>query len=289
MEDILVNKPDFTVFVPRQPEDPALRDPGMTGDTFNDHFHVIRNPADGLLYAFWTQASREMDIDQHVAFSKSGDGGHTWTEPAVIAGSRDKRHPGLLASFQQPMLSRSGRLYCLWNQQVTNDWALCGAMVGAYSDDNGDTWSAPRRVPFPERMDADPADPLVPPSWCNWQRPLRLGEGGKFLVGCSRHGKAPYDEKSGPKVEFWQFENIDDDPEFVAAHADATMKVHVEVTELMGSETYLYFSTSGKEENVIARVDPRTKTRAGDDVKVALDTTRLHFFDKDTEETIMNR
>ena len=40
---------------------------------------------------------------------------------------------------------------------------------------------------------------------------------------------------------------------------------------------------------MIARVDPRTKTRAGDDVKVALDTTRLHFFDKDTEETIMNR
>ncbi|MBR6184827.1 MAG: TOBE domain-containing protein, partial [Clostridia bacterium] len=84
-------------------------------------------------------------------------------------------------------------------------------------------------------------------------------------------------------------ENIDDAPEFVAEHADAVMKVHVEVTELMGSETYLYFSTSGKEENVIARVDPRTKTRAGDDVKVALDTSRLHFFDKDTEETILNR
>jgi len=58
---------------------------------------------------------------------------------------------------------------------------------------------------------------------------------------------------------------------------------------LMGSETYLYFTTSGKEENVIARVDPRTKTRPGDDIKVALDTTRLHFFDKDTEETILQR
>ena len=84
-------------------------------------------------------------------------------------------------------------------------------------------------------------------------------------------------------------ENIDDDAEFVAAHPEATMKVHVEVTELMGSETYLYFSTAGKAENVIARVDPRTITRAGDDTKVALDTTRLHFFDKDTEETILVR
>jgi len=84
-------------------------------------------------------------------------------------------------------------------------------------------------------------------------------------------------------------ENIDDDPEFVAAHSDSVMNVHVEVTELMGSETYLYFNTSGKAENIIARVDPRTRTRAGDDVKVALDTSRLHFFDKDTEETILQR
>ena len=81
-------------------------------------------------------------------------------------------------------------------------------------------------------------------------------------------------------------EDIDDN--------DSTIKVHVEVTELMGAETYLYFSTSGKEnkeDNVIARVDPRTTTRTGDDTKVALDTSRLHFFEKDTknEETILNR
>ena len=84
-------------------------------------------------------------------------------------------------------------------------------------------------------------------------------------------------------------ENIDDAPAFVAAHPDSTMNVHIEVTELMGSETYLYFTTSGKEESVIARVDPRTATRTGDDIKVALDTSRLHFFDKDTEETLLQR
>ena len=84
-------------------------------------------------------------------------------------------------------------------------------------------------------------------------------------------------------------EDIDDAPAFVEAHPDSTMKVHVEVTELMGSETYLYFTTTGKDESVIARVDPRTSTRAGDDIKVALDTSRLHFFDKDTEETILQR
>jgi len=84
-------------------------------------------------------------------------------------------------------------------------------------------------------------------------------------------------------------ENITDNPELVAAHPEAGFKVYVEVTELMGSETYLYLSTSGKEDNVIARVDPRTKTHIGDNITVAMDTTRLHFFDKDTEETLLNR
>ena len=61
-------------------------------------------------------------------------------------------------------------------------------------------------------------------------------------------------------------ENITDNPELVAAHPEAGFKVYVEVTELMGSETYLYLSTSGKEDNVIARVDPRTKTHIGDSI-----------------------
>jgi len=61
------------------------------------------------------------------------------------------------------------------------------------------------------------------------------------------------------------------------------------VTELMGSETYLYLSTSGKDENIIARVDPRTSSRAGQKIKVAFDVARLHFFDKETEATLLNR
>ena len=209
---ILKNKPDYVVFVPKQPRAKEMRDPAKPGDTYNDHFQVICNPANQHLYAFWTQASREADIDQHIAFSKSVDKGVTWTTPVVLAGSPNKKNPALLASWQQPMLSKSGRLYCLWNQQTTSRGPHCGMMFGAFSDDDGETWSAPKLVPFTERMDADPADDHIPPSWCNWQRPLRLGENGKYFVGCSRHGKAPYDERHGCKIEFWQFENIDDNP-----------------------------------------------------------------------------
>lgn len=207
--DILINRPDYVVFIPRQPRDKEKRDPSKPGDTYNDHFQVIER--DGKLFAFWTQASKEADIDQHIAFSKSLDKGETWSEPVILAGSPNKKNPGLLASWQQPMFSKSGRLYVLWNQQTTSRGPHCGQMFGAYSDDKGDTWSAPKMVPMP-RMLRDPEDPLVPPSWCNWQRPLRLGKDGRYLVGVSRHGKAPAEAKGSCMIDFLQFDNIDDNP-----------------------------------------------------------------------------
>ena len=84
-------------------------------------------------------------------------------------------------------------------------------------------------------------------------------------------------------------ENIDDNPEIVAANPSSSIYVDVEVTELMGSETYLYLSTTGKDGNIIARVDPRTASRSGDKIKVALDTAHLHFFDAETEKTILDK
>ena len=203
---------DYVVYVPKQPRNESERDFSAIGDTFNDHFQVLDDPSRGMLFAFWTQGSHEACEDEHIVFAKSSDGGKTWTEPVLLAGSHDRVNPTPVAGWQQPMLSRSGRLYCLWNQETTVKQHLCGMMYGRYSDDMGETWSDPELVPFPTRADSDPEDPSVPPSWCNWQRPLRLGADGKYLVGCSRHGKAPYDERPGCKVEFWQFENIDEDP-----------------------------------------------------------------------------
>ncbi len=83
-------------------------------------------------------------------------------------------------------------------------------------------------------------------------------------------------------------ENIHDEEEYIAT-SNAVIDCSVEVTELMGSETYLYLSTSGKDENIIARVNPRTTSRAGQQIKVAFDVNHLHFFDKDTEATLLTR
>ena len=84
-------------------------------------------------------------------------------------------------------------------------------------------------------------------------------------------------------------ENIHDESAFISAYPDACIDVSVELIELMGSETYLYLSTTGKDENFIARVDPRTTSRGGDHIKVGFDVNRLHFFDVETEKTILSR
>ena len=82
------------------------------------------------------------------------------------------------------------------------------------------------------------------------------------------------------------------------AFPDAVAEAYVDVTELMGAEIYLYLNIGKSEEgegkikivndgtNLIARVSSRSLSRAGDTIKVAFDTARLHFFDKDTERCI---
>ena len=112
----------------------------------------------------------------------------------------------------------------------------------------------------------------------------------KILVPAEKLQKFVSDECIGKEVYLGiRPENINDAPEFVAKNPDSSIKVHVEVVELMGSETYLYLSTSGKEGNIVARVDPRSKSRTNDDITVAFDTSRLHFFDRDTETTLLTR
>ena len=60
----------------------------------------------------------------------------------------------------------------------------------------------------------------------------------------------------------------------------------VEITELMGAETYLYLNCEGCP--LTARVDPHTKAKPQDIIKVALDAKKIHLFDKETEKTILN-
>ena len=64
-------------------------------------------------------------------------------------------------------------------------------------------------------------------------------------------------------------ENISDDAEDIAAHADTVIESTVRVYELLGAEVYLYFDFAGA--NLTARVQPGTKARVGDKVELDLE------------------
>ena len=81
-------------------------------------------------------------------------------------------------------------------------------------------------------------------------------------------------------------EDIDDEPEFMAKHPDCHLEAQVDVSEMMGAEIYLYLEYKGNK--MTARVAPTSKARNGDKVRVAFDPHKVHLFDVETEQTILN-
>jgi len=81
-------------------------------------------------------------------------------------------------------------------------------------------------------------------------------------------------------------EDLHDEPEYLAANPDSIFETFVEVIEPMGSETYLYLSCQGQ--SMTARVKPTTTTKDGNTIKIAVDTDRVHIFDRETEQLIID-
>ena len=81
-------------------------------------------------------------------------------------------------------------------------------------------------------------------------------------------------------------ENVHNEADLIAANPDGVVEADVEVTELMGAETYLYMNCEGQAIN--ARVAPTNTAKPGDKITIAFETDKIHLFDKDTEITICN-
>ena len=60
----------------------------------------------------------------------------------------------------------------------------------------------------------------------------------------------------------------------------------VEVTEMMGAETYLYLNFLGN--NLTARVDPKLPPAPAAKIRITIDPEKVHVFDKETERTLCN-
>ena len=81
-------------------------------------------------------------------------------------------------------------------------------------------------------------------------------------------------------------EDVHNEEDLLKAFPDGIVTANVEVTELMGAETYLYMNCEGQTIN--ARVAPTNTAKPGDTIQIALEPGKIHLFDKDTELTITN-
>ena len=82
-------------------------------------------------------------------------------------------------------------------------------------------------------------------------------------------------------------ELLHDEPVYMEKFKDTIIEANVEFTELMGAEIYLYHRV-GEETSLVSRVSSQSTAKAGDVVKIAVDTSRIHIFDKDTEQIIVH-
>jgi multiple sugar transport system ATP-binding protein len=79
-------------------------------------------------------------------------------------------------------------------------------------------------------------------------------------------------------------ENIHDRAFTPSGIAAAPVKATIDVTELMGNEVLLHLDVAG--ERMLARVDPRTTARPGQEIDVVFDMGRAYAFDPDTQLAI---
>ena len=81
-------------------------------------------------------------------------------------------------------------------------------------------------------------------------------------------------------------EDLHDEEAFLEANPKSIFDATIRVYEMLGSEVLLYFDI--EDTSFTAKVNPRTAARTGDTVKLAMDLGKIHIFDKDTENVILN-
>ena len=79
-------------------------------------------------------------------------------------------------------------------------------------------------------------------------------------------------------------EDIYENGDVMQEYKNCVVDGKVEVTELMGAETYLYLKVA--DNNIVARVKASSDTKSGESVKLAFDPNKIHMFNKETELAI---
>jgi len=82
-------------------------------------------------------------------------------------------------------------------------------------------------------------------------------------------------------------EDVHDEEMYISSSPDSLLEATVRVYELLGAEVLLYVNIDETIE-LTARVNPRSTARPDDTLKIAFDMSKMHIFDKETEQVISN-
>ena len=108
---------------------------------------------------------------------------------------------------------------------------------------------------------------------------------GAFKIDLPEAKSQQFMGQAGKSVVFGIRPDDIHDPHFAPPGiSSALVPTHVEVTELMGNEVFLYLKSGDRD--YVARVDPRTQARIGNDIQVAFNLDNMQLFDKSTELAI---
>ena len=124
---------------------------------------------------------------------------------------------------------------------------------------------------------------------------LTQKDDGVYFVFGNQSVKLPDGKASIPELKAYigkevvlgiRPEDMHDDEGYISTAPNAVVDADVEVTEMLGAETYLYLKI--EDTPFTARVNQRSTANANDKIKVAFDMNKVHIFDKDTELAILN-
>jgi len=66
----------------------------------------------------------------------------------------------------------------------------------------------------------------------------------------------------------------------------AVVKARADVIEMMGNELFIYLTA--QDFQFLARVDPRAKARAGQEIELVFNLSNMHLFDTTTGKALQN-
>lgn len=111
-------------------------------------------------------------------------------------------------------------------------------------------------------------------------------DGGTFRLEVPEVRKAQLSAYAGKPIKFGiRPEDLHDRAYAPVGITPAYMKAKVDLTELMGNEIIINLLVGNVP--LVARVDPRTQARPGQDIDMAVNLDNMHIFDPQTEKALV--